>query len=182
MEQACKEPGVRVAKLEACVENFEKRLEQSASRVRGAGFNYLRSYNESQTLKRRLATRVSCNGKMEQQLIIASMDVLGNLYVLFSKTVRSQTTIRESFCGSFVSFYERLQTLFTQKIAGGSNSVDAFGRNALFELRGSISKCMAATKSRLDRLTGGLVASSRSSVTDAEAGGTGKAKGVGQLK
>lgn len=103
-------------------------------------------YDESQTLKLRLALCVSCDGEMGQCLISASKDVLVYLDAPHLKAVKSQFNFRESFHGGFTLLVQCLQTLFTQGIAAAFKSVDEFEREALVELCGSISKCKAATK------------------------------------
>lgn len=40
---------------------------------------------------------------MKQRLIVASKDGLRNLVSFHSKAVESQNTVRESYCGRFVS-------------------------------------------------------------------------------
>lgn len=51
--------------------------------------NYSLLYDDAQTLKQQLATGVSCNGKMEQSLIYANMNVLGYMDALYLKAAKS---------------------------------------------------------------------------------------------
>lgn len=56
------------------------------------------------------------------------------------KAVKYQNTIRESFRPIFASLAQCLQTLFTQKIAAVFKNVNDCGREAMMELRQSISE------------------------------------------
>lgn len=52
---------IHVTELEACVTEFEKQVEQSASQVRVAESNYSLLYDEIHTLKPRLSMDVACD-------------------------------------------------------------------------------------------------------------------------
>lgn len=64
-----------VVELDACVEDLKKRIEHNSSQMRVAESQYLLLIDKAQMLKLRLATGVSGNGRMEQRLTDASMDV-----------------------------------------------------------------------------------------------------------
>lgn len=87
---------------------MKEQLEQSTWQARAAESKYLLLYDEAQTLKQQLTTRVCCNGEMEQRLINANKNALGYMNALYSKTVKSQITVRELFLGRFASFAQRL--------------------------------------------------------------------------
>lgn len=78
MAQARVELGARntrVPELEARTIDLGIQLEQSASQVRIDESKYSILYDESQTLKKRLAMGVFVDAEMEQRLINASKDV-----------------------------------------------------------------------------------------------------------
>lgn len=58
---------------------------------------------------------------------------------LYLKAVKSQNSVRESLCSSFVSLLRLLQTFIALKIAVVSMSVDDAGRKALSAFCRSIS-------------------------------------------
>lgn len=136
----------RAVKSEARATELEKQLEHSTSQVRVAESKYLLLYEETQTLKQRLATCVFCDGEIEQRVINARKNVLRYMDALHSKVVMSQNTVRESFCGSFATPFQRLQTFFTQEVAPVSKFVDYSRFEVLIELCESISECETASK------------------------------------
>lgn len=139
-------------------------------------------YDEARMLKQRLATGVSCDGEMEQYLINASKDVLGYMVALHANEVMSQNNVRKSFRGSFTSLVQWIQTVFTQKFAAVSKSLNDSGRETIIEFCRSISECEVAAKGRLDRLVGGDCASPGAGAVVPEAVGTGGASGIGPAK
>lgn len=62
----------RVTELEACAKKLTYSLEHSASRKCVAECKCLLLYHETESLKQRLATDVSCDGKTEQCFINAN--------------------------------------------------------------------------------------------------------------
>lgn len=100
---------------------------------------------------------------------------------LHSKAVKSQSTARESFCGSFASFVHPLYTLIMQEVAAVSRSINNFGCKELIELCGKY-EYEAAAKGLFCRLGGGALVSSRTSASIPEAGGTGATSRAIQLR
>lgn len=109
-------------------------------------------YDETQKLRQQFATGVSCDGVMEQRLIIASRDVLGYMNALHAKVVKSKNTVMESFQDNFASLVQQLLTLFMQENAAVSKSVDDSRCETFNRHRRSISECEAVAKCQFDRL------------------------------
>lgn len=91
VEKACVELNAwnaRLPEMEAYASELKKQLEQSAPQVRIAESKYSLLYDETQTLKQRLATDMFCDGEREQRLINASKHDLRYMDTLHAKPVK----------------------------------------------------------------------------------------------
>lgn len=68
---------------------------------------------------------------MDQGFINESKDVLAYIEAFHLKAVMRYSIAGDFFCGSFASFVQWLQTLFRQKVAEVSTSVDDSGHKGL---------------------------------------------------
>lgn len=159
-----------------------KQLKQSASLVRVAESKYSFLYDAAQILRQRLAMGVCCNGGIEERLINESKDALGYIEALHSNAVEFDNTVRGSFRGSFVAPAQWLQTIFTQKVAAVSMTVNKLELEALIELRWNIFECEAAAMCRLDRVVCCDLSFPETGAAVSEAGKNGEASEVGPSK
>lgn len=96
--------------------------------------------------------------------------------------VKSENISKKSFHRFFPLFVQRLQVFFTQGVVAVFKFINSSVRDVMTELGGSMSKCEAAAKGRIDRLLGDLSASFGPSAAVPKVSGSSEASGMGLPK